>query len=151
MLSIQEGEETRTIELLEDYYSLGRIKSCSIVINNEFVSRHHATIIKEKEPQTYSIIDGNLEGKRSTNGLFVNGEYTSDHRLKDGDLIEIENPQDKQYRIYLKYLVIPINIDDTFLKSNRGLNPSDSSELKIQRQIYTETIAKARDFFDELT
>ncbi|HEY9847576.1 MAG TPA: PAS domain-containing protein, partial [Candidatus Caenarcaniphilales bacterium] len=55
------------------------------------VSRHHATLLRVTTPETASylfrLIDGNLQGKRSTNGILVNNQRCFSYNLKHGDVI----------------------------------------------------------------
>jgi signal transduction histidine kinase/FixJ family two-component response regulator/HPt (histidine-containing phosphotransfer) domain-containing protein len=89
----------RTIPLEADTYSIGRDARNSILVSSRAVSRHHATLIKEKEGNSigFRIIDGYPEGQRSTNGISVNDQpcYTCD--LKNGDRIAIGEQVQAQY------------------------------------------------------
>jgi diguanylate cyclase (GGDEF)-like protein len=91
ILVIEDQKARRIISLEDDSYAIGRESSNSIIIYERQVSRHHATLIKEKDPNTdhysYRIIDGNLEGVRSTNGLVINGKYCFSHELSHGDVV----------------------------------------------------------------
>lgn len=90
---IIEDEKARRIVALEDpTYSLGRESNNDIVIYDRVVSRRHATLVRVKQSPhldnyAYRIIDGDLEGRRSTNGLIVNGQLQETHDLKHGDVI----------------------------------------------------------------
>ncbi len=61
---------------------LGRESDCDIVINDESVSRRHASITPG--PEGYVIAD-----LRSTNGTFINDHPVSQCLLKDGDYVHI--------------------------------------------------------------
>lgn len=80
------------IDLDRNYYTLGRGSKNSIIIQDKEVSRCHATIVRQKNARfnnknIFWIYDGNLKGKRSTNGLIINDEYCLKHLLKPKDLI----------------------------------------------------------------
>ena len=79
------------IDLDRNYYTLGRGSKNSIIIQDKEVSRCHATIVRQKHTRfnknIFWIYDGNLKGKRSTNGLIINDEYCLKHLLKPKDLI----------------------------------------------------------------
>lgn len=80
------------IDLDRNYYTLGRGSKNSIIIQDKEVSRCHATIVRQKNDRfnnknIFWIYDGNLKGKRSTNGLIINDEYCLKHLLKPKDLI----------------------------------------------------------------
>ena len=91
-LVVIEDRKAKRIVSLEKYvYSLGRHLSNAIIIDDHQVSRHHATLLRltdEIDGHFYKIIDGSLEGSKSTNGVFVNGRPCLSHPLKHGDLIE---------------------------------------------------------------
>ena len=58
--------------------SIGRKSDCDIVIPNQYVSRHHAKLVRSEE--TYSIHD-----LGSSHGTFVNGTRIATHELQSGD------------------------------------------------------------------
>jgi diguanylate cyclase (GGDEF)-like protein len=101
LLVIQDFQGQHTIPLQETTYSLGRDSRNSIVLNAPSVSRQHALLLRVTVPETqqyrFRIVDGNLKGKRSTNGLFVNGIPCSSQDLKHGDLIEFGNQAQATY------------------------------------------------------
>lgn len=72
-------------------YSLGRDITNAIVLDFETVSRQHAILLRVPVPGTseyrYRLVDGNADGKPSTNGTFVNGKRTASHELKHGDIV----------------------------------------------------------------
>ncbi len=55
------------------------------------VSRQHAILLRVTAPEiaaySFRIIDGDLQGKRSTNGLLINGQRCFSHDLKHTDVI----------------------------------------------------------------
>ncbi len=63
---------------------LGRENDCQIVVEDESVSRRHASI--QAEEDGYTVID-----LQSTNGTFVNEARVSSQKLKDGDYLHIGN------------------------------------------------------------
>jgi pSer/pThr/pTyr-binding forkhead associated (FHA) protein len=90
-LVIEDDKYRRTISLEETTYAIGRHKTNAIVINSKQASRKHATLIRrlntKSNSYTYWILDGDLEGNKSVNGVFVNGEKCLVKELKNGDLI----------------------------------------------------------------
>ena len=62
-----------------------------IIIYSQQASRRHGTLMRRQNSQnhTYSywIIDGDLDGNKSRNGIYVNGEKCLIKELKNGDLI----------------------------------------------------------------
>ncbi|MBD2293229.1 EAL domain-containing protein [Anabaena sphaerica FACHB-251] len=97
LLVVQDPEGQRTIPLLEATYSLGRDTRNAIVLRAKSVSRQHAILLRVTIPNTekygFRIVDGNFKGKRSTNGLFINGTKCFSHNLQHGDIIAFGNPQ----------------------------------------------------------
>jgi diguanylate cyclase (GGDEF)-like protein len=97
LLVVKDLEGKRNIALQENTYSLGRDSTNGIVLNSRSVSRQHAILLRVSIPNTdqygFRIIDGNFNGKRSTNGIFVNGTKCLSHDLKNGDVIEFGNAQ----------------------------------------------------------
>jgi diguanylate cyclase (GGDEF)-like protein len=97
LLVVEDPEGKRTILLLEQSYSLGRDLRNAIVLRSRSVSRQHAILLRVTIPNTekygFRIIDGNFNGKRSTNGLIINGTKSFSHNLQHGDVIYFGNPQ----------------------------------------------------------
>jgi diguanylate cyclase (GGDEF)-like protein len=91
LLVLEDEQFRKTISLEESTYSIGRHKSNTIVINSKQASRKHATLIRRLNTKTncytYWVLDGDLEGNKSVNGIFVNGEKCLVKELKNGDLI----------------------------------------------------------------
>ncbi len=116
ILIVTDGKGHREIKLHDETYSLGRGAQCDIVLQSQFISRHHATLIKRKneEGNSYRIIDGNTEGKTSVNGLLVDGKKVRFHDLKHGDKV-ILGPQVEAVYEYRQYDIFPtIPPDDPF-------------------------------------
>jgi len=91
LLVIEDKQGKRTIALKAATCSIGRDSSNSIVLYSQLVSRQHAILLRVTMPETathlFRIIDGNLQGKRSRNGLIINGRRCFFHDLKHGDVI----------------------------------------------------------------
>ncbi|MBE9079364.1 PAS domain S-box protein [Romeria aff. gracilis LEGE 07310] len=89
LLIVEDEQGKRTINLEAATYSLGRDPSNTIVLHSQQVSRQHAILLRTTMPETerylFRIVDGNFQGKKSTNGLFVNGERSFSHDLEHGD------------------------------------------------------------------
>jgi pSer/pThr/pTyr-binding forkhead associated (FHA) protein len=87
------GQEEYTLE--ESVYSIGRDPNCDIRLSSYFVSRHHATLVRFPDDEGgyyYRIVDGNLKGRASANGLLINGRKLQSHDLKNQDKV-IFGPQ----------------------------------------------------------
>ncbi|MBR8829829.1 MAG: hypothetical protein N5P05_001215 [Chroococcopsis gigantea SAG 12.99] len=91
ILVIEDERGRRTLSLEELKYAIGRKSDSGIVIYSKQASRHHATLVRKTNNQTssysYWILDGDLEGNKSHNGIYVNGTKCLVHELKNGDLI----------------------------------------------------------------
>jgi len=90
LLIVEDPQGRRTIPLEEMKYSLGRKSDSQIVLRSKHASRYHATLIKksiDRQKFSYWILDGDLEGNKSHNGIYINGSKCLVHELKDGDLI----------------------------------------------------------------
>ena len=113
ILIVADGKGHREVKLQDETYSVGRGVDCGIVLQSQFVSRHHATLIKRlaEDGNYYRIVDGNSEGKTSVNGLLINGKKVRYHDLKHGDKV-VFGPQVEavyQYREYDIFPTIPPN------------------------------------------
>ncbi|MEL6927486.1 MAG: FHA domain-containing protein [Cyanobacteria bacterium J06600_6] len=116
VLIVTDSKGYREIRLKEPAYSLGRGQQCDILLQSQFVSRHHATLIeREAEESTYyRIVDGNSEGKTSVNGLLINGKKVRFHDLRNGDKV-VFGPQVEAVYEYREYDVFPtIPPDDPY-------------------------------------
>ncbi|MBE8996265.1 EAL domain-containing protein [Microcystis aeruginosa] len=90
LLIVEDPQGRKTITLEDMNYSLGRKSDNQIVLRSKHASRYHATLIKksiDRQNFSYWILDGDLEGNKSHNGIYVNGNKCLVHELKDGDLI----------------------------------------------------------------
>ncbi len=123
LLIVEDGKGRRTLPLQEATYSIGRDPRNSIVLHSKSVSRQHAILLRVPVPETeqslFRLIDGSLKGKRSTNGLFINGHKSFSHDLKHGDIIEF-GPKAKA-----KYYAISNLSDSEFSQSCEAENISD--------------------------
>jgi diguanylate cyclase (GGDEF)-like protein len=122
ILVIEDQKARRIVALEEKSYSLGRDSTNDIVIYERVVSRHHATLLQVKKGPNedkyfYKIIDGDLEGNPSTNGLIVNGKSCKSHDLKHGDIILFGGKAKSSYYIISNSLEIAL------------FNPVDRTQL----------------------
>lgn len=117
VLVVIDGKGQKEVILQNETYSVGRGKQCDIRLNSQFVSRHHATLIKRSRPDGnayYRIVDGDSSGKVSVNGLLVNGRKVLFHDLQDGDRV-IFGPQVSATYQHRQYDVFPtVPPDDPF-------------------------------------
>ncbi|MEO0375460.1 MAG: EAL domain-containing protein [Cyanobacteria bacterium P01_A01_bin.17] len=82
-------------------HSIGRDPTNSIVLASKAVSRQHALLLRVTSADASSfgflLIDGDLQGKRSTNGIKINGKKQFSRRLKGGDCILFGNQVKARY------------------------------------------------------
>ncbi|MGC1392959.1 MAG: VIT domain-containing protein, partial [Coleofasciculaceae cyanobacterium] len=104
LLIIEDDRGRKEFFLTESVYSLGRDPKTDIRLCSQFVSKRHATLVRRYHEDGdgsfyYKIVDGNLKGKRSDNGLLINGQKLESHDLKDEDKIEFCPGVSAEYRI----------------------------------------------------
>jgi diguanylate cyclase (GGDEF)-like protein/PAS domain S-box-containing protein len=103
ILVIEEASFKRTLILDAATYSIGRHSSQDIILSSQKVSRHHATLLRRTDVRTnnysYWILDGDLQGNRSRNGVFINGKKCLVHELKHGDIIKFGAEVTARYQI----------------------------------------------------
>ncbi len=90
LLIIEDDKGRREYTLDSPVYSIGRDPKCDIRLVSQFVSRRHATLVQlpnEDGSFYYRIVDGNLKGKPSANGLLINGRKLQAHDLVNEDEI----------------------------------------------------------------
>jgi pSer/pThr/pTyr-binding forkhead associated (FHA) protein len=113
-LSVEDGKGRSQIHLTADSYRIGRTVDCDIPLRSQFVSRHHATLLRKLGSGGefyYRIVDGDGSGRASANGLLINGKKLLAHDLEDGDEV-VFGPQVSavyQYRQVDKFPTIPTN------------------------------------------
>jgi pSer/pThr/pTyr-binding forkhead associated (FHA) protein len=99
VLHISDRQGQRIVALEAATYSLGRDLGNAIVIYGDTVSRQHAILLRvpEGDGYYYRIVDGNTQGRRSMNGLIVNGEKQTTWHLKDGDRVQFSLDAEATY------------------------------------------------------
>jgi diguanylate cyclase (GGDEF)-like protein len=116
LLVVKDLQGQRTIPLQEATYSLGRDSRNAIVLRSRSVSRQHAILLRVTIPEIdqygFRIIDGDFKGKKSTNGVFVNGTKCFSHNLQHGDVIAFGNNQ-----VSAKYYAISNLSEQAFSES----------------------------------
>ncbi|MEM6611937.1 MAG: ATP-binding protein [Cyanobacteria bacterium P01_C01_bin.72] len=104
LLTVRDQTGKQTYRLEAATYSLGRDPSNSIVLNGASISRQHATILRvpsvDADRSYFRIIDGNFNGKRSTNGITINGHQKVTADLKHGDQIQFDPQTSAKYYIF---------------------------------------------------
>lgn len=137
ILVIEDRKGRRIISLEDNNYTLGRDSNNPIVIYDYQVSRTHATLVKKEDNQgcAYRIVDGDLQGKRSTNGILINGHSTLSHELKHGDTIRFANEAKANYYIIATESGIDLfNPDDLGNLNARSTLTSPTTQTMISKQ-----------------
>ena len=115
ILVIKDLKDRRMITLKKEIYTLGRASKNGIIIYDRQVSRYHATLVRKQNMRTkkyfFWLIDGDLKGKRSTNGLLINNKQCLSRKLKIGDVIALGDDTTIKYykfsRLALQKLLKP--------------------------------------------
>jgi two-component system, cell cycle response regulator len=111
LVVIAGAELGQSVELDRDEVQIGRGDQCSLVINSDLVSRHHATVLHVDSRHV-------LRDENSTNGTFVNDQRVSGSTvLSDGDQIKIG-------RTVIKYTRSPLEVG--YLEHVMGLATHDA-------------------------
>jgi len=90
LLIVEDDKGRKEFPLESSVYSVGRDQKCDIRLYSQFVSRRHATLVRrsrEDGSYYYRIVDGDLKGKSSANGLLINSRKLQAHDLQDEDEI----------------------------------------------------------------
>jgi pSer/pThr/pTyr-binding forkhead associated (FHA) protein len=78
----QKGKPPRSYSLETHTTILGRGRDCGLILPDISVSRHHAQVVQEKEGPI-------IHDLGSQNGTSVNASRISNHKLENGDVIQI--------------------------------------------------------------
>lgn len=105
LLIIHDQLGRKTIPLEEASYSLGRDQRNAILLQGRTISRQHAMLLRipgiHPGQFIFRLVDGNLNGQRSTNGISVNGQPCTSLDLQNGDLIDFgDQVTAKYYAVY---------------------------------------------------
>jgi len=102
ILTVEDPSFTREIQLDAATYSIGRHSSNDIVLSCQKTSRNHATLLKRTDAKTnqssYWILDGDLQGNRSRNGIYINGKKGLVHELQSGDIVHFSGDASVKYK-----------------------------------------------------
>ncbi|MEL6928787.1 MAG: FHA domain-containing protein, partial [Cyanobacteria bacterium J06600_6] len=102
ILVIEDPSFTREVQLDAATYSIGRHSSNDIVLSCQKTSRNHATLLRRTDAKTsqcsYWILDGDLQGNRSRNGIYINGKKGLVHELQSGDVVHFSGEASVKYK-----------------------------------------------------
>ena len=138
ILTIEDPSFVRKIQLDAATYSIGRHSSNDIVLSCQKTSRNHATLLKRTDAKTnqcsYWILDGDLEGNRSRNGIYINGKKGLVHELQSGDVVHFSGDAAVKYKTSLA----PLENQLQSKNSSRSQPPRQCSR--------TTSIARKRNY-----
>jgi len=144
LLLIEDNKGKRIMQLTETIYSLGRSRQRKIRIDAKQVSRYHATLVRKKNPKTnyydFFIVDGDLQGNKSTNGLLVNGIYKASHQLKHGDVVYLGYHSTYGEKTQLKYFQFLSETVEQLVKSGPETKESTISKIMGRKESYKDTM-----------
>lgn len=134
LLIIEDDKGRHQYVLDRPVYSIGRDPQCDIRLVSQFVSRRHATLVQlptDDGTHQYRIVDGNLRGKTSANGLMINGRKLKAHDLQHDDEI-VFGPQVHATYYLLKrdaFITMPPDeFDITLISPGMVGDPEDVSD-----------------------
>ena len=113
-------------------YSIGRGLENLIVLRSNLVSRQHATLLavadQKKSSYFFRVIDGSLDGTRSTNGILINGKKRFSHILSHADEIIFSKDTKMVYQVISSLIKIPKNKianDNNLVGNSQPLNSNE--------------------------
>lgn len=140
LLVIKTGDHQQTVVLEAATYSIGRHPANSIVLNMGTVSRQHALLLRIHEPKTgnhfFRVIDGNIQGRRSRNGLWINGKRRFSHDLKDQEIISFGEDIQATYHLVTGF---PDEYELDDLLAVNSLDPPTSASPNTQTLLPSDT------------
>jgi diguanylate cyclase (GGDEF)-like protein/PAS domain S-box-containing protein len=129
ILVIEDPSFVREIQLDAATYSIGRHSSNDIVLSCQKSSRNHATILRRTDAKTgqysYWILDGDLQGNRSRNGIYINGKKSLVHELQSGDVVHFSGDASVRYKTSTEPLKNTLQSDDADLARITAAPPQD--------------------------
>ena len=133
LLIIHDDQGSKEFVLEAAQYSVGRDTKCHIRLISHFVSRYHANLVRidrEDGSYYYRIVDGDGRGRRSANGLLINGRSTLAHDLTNEDEV-IFGPAVRAVYYSLDRSTFPSDLIDEMDVTliNPGSRPDVEAEL----------------------
>jgi len=137
VLVIEDPSFTREIQLDAATYSIGRHSSNDIVLSCQKTSRNHATLLRRTDVKTnqcsYWILDGDLQGNRSRNGIYINGKKGLVHELQSGDVVHFSGDASVKYQTSTEPLA---NFDESSNAELNNLDPAANSHTVVNRDTF---------------
>ena len=137
LLIVEDNNGRRSIVLERPEYSIGRDPACAICLDSLFVSRRHATLLRlpnDDGTVSYRIVDGDLAGRKSSNGFLINGYRLGTHNLQNEDEV-VFGPQVRAiYYLCKRDAVVTVPADEFDITLISPGMMSDISSIKRKRQ-----------------
>lgn len=131
VLVLEDENSRQTIILEEANYSVGRDPRNKIPLSSKKVSRFHATLLRRTDTKnrtfSYWLLDGDLQGNRSTNGIFINDKRCLVQELKHEDIIRLG------FEIQASYYILG-NTSDLILLQSGDFQQSKESESTVKAE-----------------
>ncbi len=89
LIQEQEGRAGIRVRLDKPVFTIGRDPGCDLSLDDELVSKHHATIEAVEDPEHPGRFQYYVQDQDSTNHTYVNGERVGLCRLSQDDVIDI--------------------------------------------------------------
>lgn len=128
ILLVNDARGSRKLSLDGLKYTIGRDVNNNIQLHSRFVSRQHAVLLRvpgsAPGKYLYRIVDGDLSGKPSVNGVIINSHYrVTSYDLCNGDVITLAP------NVQLTYLTD--NLDHPLAKAQKDApNPKGNPKLE---------------------
>ncbi|PYP86433.1 MAG: hypothetical protein DMF61_13185 [Blastocatellia bacterium AA13] len=136
-LILKESTGDRALSLDRPVFSIGRLDDNDLVLDNPYISRYHAEIIRSGN--TFLVQD-----LQSTSGSFINDEPIRTSVLKDGDRLRLGRGNGVEFLFCLRAKQADGHAEEGFsLNPVRVIAPDDA------RFINTGKLPKSQDLADE--
>ena len=129
VLTVEDPKGFRNFLLQNMTYSIGRSLENLIILRSNLASRQHATLLavadQKKSSYFFRVIDGSLDGIRSTNGILINGKKRFSHVLSHADEIIFSKDTKMVYQVISSLIKIPknkISNDNNLAENSQPLN-----------------------------
>ena len=129
VLTVEDPKGFRNFLLQNMTYSIGRSLENLIILRSNLASRQHATLLavadQKKSSYFFRVIDGSLDGTRSTNGILINGKKRFSHVLSHADEIIFSKDTKMVYQVISSLIKIPknkISNDNNLAENSQPLN-----------------------------
>ena len=132
VLTVEDPKGFRNFLLQNMTYSIGRSLENLIILRSNLASRQHATLLavadQKKSSYFFRVIDGSLDGTRSTNGILINGKKRFSHILSHADEIIFSKDTKMVYQVISSLIKIPKNKianDNNLVENSQPLNSNE--------------------------